>query len=209
MVTKTIPSNALIEELLRDAELAEEPGDIHENDVVHRPDSVIPTPMITTAMVSAGYIYIYDTVTHEQSITNRNMLVSQLEKKRPDGTRVFTTVRPKEPPKRGTLKCYLHKDQPERAHYDAIGLAVCSKSNLPSQYMVEQHMEHKHRVEWATISAERAAQEKAEDRAFQRALMARVGTEGASPRAAEKPPTPRRKRVPKAKKAQPQEQPNA
>lgn len=193
MVNQIAPSNKLIEELLRDAELAEEPGGFHENDVIHRPDGELPAPMVTAVMRSAGHVYIYDTETRERSITNRNMLQAQLEKKRPDGSSAFTTVAPLQPPARGTFKCLLHKDQPERAHYDTLGLPTCPKANIPSLYMVGQHMAHRHSTANATIESEREAREKAEDREFQRSLVRIAGGSGALAAGSQTAP-PRRKR---------------
>lgn len=117
-------------------------------------------PVSISSITGNDYVWIYDTVTRERSKTTKNMLPSQLRKVRPDGSRVFTTVKPKEQPARGTFKCMLHPDSPERAHYDEIGLATCNKSNLTSPYQVRRHMEKRHKDEWATIKEERDTKEK-------------------------------------------------
>jgi hypothetical protein len=141
-----------IEEIMLKAEAAPEPGDLKLSSKVEG-ESGIPE-MSVTELKSAGWVYIYDTKTRERSITNRNMLKTQLTKKRQDGTPVFTTNKPTEPPFRGTLKCWLHLDDPNRSHYDDIGLPICKKSNLTSPYQVRRHMEKRHRTEFQIIEQE-------------------------------------------------------
>ena len=174
----------LLEQLIQEAEEAAEPVGLQPDDVVHRPDEDLPVPMVASLLTSAGYVYIYDTRTGDRSITNRNMLVNQLKKTRqradaypgyPEGSFVFSTVKPKIERIQVTFTCLLHADRPERAHYDTMGLAVCRKANLPTQFQVLQHMQHRHRVEWATIELERTQREKVEEREFQRSLMSMAG----------------------------------
>jgi hypothetical protein len=119
----------------------------------------------TAKVESAGYVKIYDTKTGEMSLCNRNMLTHHLKKRRPDGSIVFTTIRPKFAPKRGQLKCLLHPDSPNRQHYDEMGLAVCKKSNITSPYQVIRHMQKRHKVEYGTIKEEEARLEKQRERA--------------------------------------------
>jgi hypothetical protein len=153
-----------IEEQIRDAEVAPESK--------VRLDSQEPlTEMSPTKMQSAGYVYIYDTRTNERSVCNRNMLTAQLKKARPDGSLVFTTRKPRVGPQRGTLKCMLHVDDPNRAHYDALGLAVCPKATLASPYQVQRHMQKRHKMEWATIKEETDREEKARNIKMQEAIL--------------------------------------
>jgi hypothetical protein len=128
--------------------------------------------MVTSEMSSAGYVFIYDTETGEQSKCNNNMLRQMLGLQRPNGRPVYTTRPPKEPPKRGTYKCLLHPDGPNRKHYDDLGLPTCRKANLTSPFQVNRHMQKRHPVEWATIESERVSREKQEERDFQRGLVA-------------------------------------
>jgi len=72
------------------------------------------------------------------------------------------------------LKCLLHPDNETRKHYDALGFGVCKKSNLVSEFQVDQHMQKKHKAEYKTIQAEIAKKEKDDDRAFQRAMLNRI-----------------------------------
>ena len=172
-----------IEELMQEVEEAEEPGNLREGQVLHRSNDDMPLGVQVASVVSAGHVFIYNTKTGSQSKTNRNMLEAQLKKVFPeDGTRVFTTIKPDFEPPRGTYKCLLHADNEERAHYDQMGLATCTKDDLASEYQVQRHMERRHRMEWATIGEERDRAEKDEERRFQRTLMAaiaQVGTNGA------------------------------
>ena len=195
----------LIEELMRDAEAAEEPGELKRAQLISKGDDEVPAPMMATELKSAGWVYIYDTLTHERSVCNKNMLKRHLEKKRPDGTFVFTTKVPTVPPKRGTLKCMLHPDNPNRAHYDDLGLPVCLKSNLTSPFQVTRHMQKRHKQEWATLEQERLAKKEQDDRDFQRAMMSGlkpqvVGTPEAPLYTSDKPPKEKKTRKPRAKK---------
>jgi len=176
--TEVIPEEQelaeLVEDMLRQADTAEEPGSSREERIVHRGDNEVPAPMVISTMESAGWVYIYDTRTGERSITNRNMLPTQLQKVRPDGSRVFTTVKPKVTPKRGTLKCLLHPDSPDRARFDEMGLPVCMKSNLTSPYHVRRHMEKRHQAEWAILEQEQRDKERDEDRNFRKLILGTV-----------------------------------
>jgi len=165
-----------IEEMILDAEVAREPGELQEKDVVHKGDDELPSTMKAIEVKSAGWVYIYDTRTGDRSLCNRNMLPQHLRKKREDGSKVFTTVDPGFRPPQGTLKCMLHKDSPDRAHYDELGLATCTKDNLKSKYQVIRHMQKRHKMEWETIEQERKDIEKDEDRMFQRLMMNKAMT---------------------------------
>src|SRR4030042_6807772 len=105
--------------MISQAQRAEEPGD--------RPGSVLEKgqmPSIVHSINSAGYVWMWDTRTGERSKTNVNMLPTQLKKKREDGSRVFTTIDPGITQFRGTLKCLLHSDSPNRKHFDELGFTV-------------------------------------------------------------------------------------
>ena len=158
-------------ELIEEAESAPEPGSFNRRQVIHSPSDAFPIDVQVSSLESAGYAYVYDTLTGDRSVINRNMLEQQLTKLRPDGTRFFTTVKPSFEPKRGELKCLLHEDDPERWQYDEWGFAVCNKSNLVSEFQVNRHVQIRHRMEWQTIYEERQAKEKEEERDFQRQLL--------------------------------------
>jgi len=168
--------NKLIEEMVKDAEVAAEPGELKTKQVLHKGDDELPSPTMITEIKSAGWVYIYDTKTGDRSLCNRNMLPQHLRKKRADGSTVFTTIDPGFRPPQRTLKCMLHKDSPDRAHYDELGLATCTKDNLKSKYQVIRHMQKRHKMEWETIEQERKDIEKDEDRMFQRLMMNKAMT---------------------------------
>jgi hypothetical protein len=173
-----------VEEILAQMEgavPAAEPGTLKPRDILHRGDDELPAQMMAGALTSAGYSYIWDRVTGERSLTNNNMLPTQLRKKHPDGARVFTTMPPKDAagnvivPHRGTHKCLLHADSPSRAVYDAMGLPTCRKANLTSNFQVRLHMQHRHKMAWDAIEEERTRAEKDTDRAFQQQVIALAG----------------------------------
>ena len=163
----------LIEEMVREAKGAPEPGTMQRGQVIEGEGD---TPMITHSLASAKYVYLYNTKTGLRIPCNRNMLRAQLQKKREDGTLRFTTIDPHITRKRGTYKCLLHPDDPNRNHYDDLGFAVCHKK-LTSPYQVKRHMGKRHKSEWAAIEEERKDRERQEDRDFQRQLMAKVTEE--------------------------------
>ena len=152
-----IENKVLIEEMIK-GQAAPEPGESVKDKVVHRGDEEQPAPMTFSQLKSAGYTIIYDIETGEQSITNNNMLAAQLKKMR-NGKRVFTTTKPSSEPKRGTIKCLLHPDDPNREHYNEMGLPQCRKSNLINEFQRTRHMQRKHRDEWAAIEAEKKERE--------------------------------------------------
>ena len=133
---------------------------------------------------SAGYVYIWDTQTGKSSVCNRNMLTSTLGKLRKDGTRFFTTIKPNFEPHGGQHKCLLHQSDENRAEYDELGLAVCTKDNLDSPYQVTIHMKARHPQEAATIEDINATAQREEDREFQRVLIQAAARGAALPTAA-------------------------
>ena len=171
-------------ELIEEAEAAPEPGSFNRSQVIHSSSDAFPIDVQIASLESAGYVYVYDTADGERSVVNRNMLEAQLSKLRPDGTRFFTTVKPAFEPVRGTLKCLLHKDDPERWQYDIWGFAVCNKSNLVSEFQVTRHVQVRHRMEWQTISDDRERKEKEEERNFQRQLLGAATRTGVQPEVA-------------------------
>ena len=150
---------------MRDAEAVLEPQ------IVIEKDKELDVEMTPTKLKSAGYVIIYDIRTHEPSICSRNNLRNCLQKKRSDGSIVFTTIKPKASPKRGSFKCMLHAEAPERDHYNDLGLPTCKKSNLTSPYQVIRHMQKRHKVEYATIKEEETRLEKEKERELRESLI--------------------------------------
>ena len=160
--------NVAVEEMLRDAEDAEEPGDMRAGAVLSRTAEMT---MTTVELQTAGWVYVYDTQTGDRSVINRNMLPQQLEKKRPNGTYVFSTRKPEGVTlARGTLKCFLHEDDPNRENYDRMGFVRCTKSNFISELDRSRHMRTRHPRAHATLENERVREEREEERLERRAL---------------------------------------
>ena len=109
----------------------------------------------------------------------------QLTKTLENGVRAFTTEKPSFEPDQGGIKCLLHPDDPNRAHYDALGFATCSKQNIPSPYQLQLHMAGRHRLENATINEEAEREEKEEEREFQRTLLQAAANGVANPPSSE------------------------
>jgi len=168
----TTENEALLQDMLQRAERADEPGD--PNKIVQKGDDETP-PTVVTTLKSAGYSYIYDTETRERSLINNNMLPSALKKKRPDGSSVFTAIKPDELPKRGAYKCMLHPDNPNREYYDSLGLPVCLKANLTAPFQVRRHMQKRHRMEYEALEEERLQAEKDRSTKLQESLIMAVG----------------------------------
>jgi len=165
----------MIEEQARDAQSAAEPVGTKVGDNVPGAKDWGAEHMKVSTSTGAGWVWVYDTVTREPSKINRNWLAKQLAKKRPDGSFYFTTVRPKQGPRRGTIKCMLHPDAPNRDHYDEMGFSTCPKHNLPNKHQQMQHMKNKHSQEWITIKEEtednKEAQRQHENEQFQKAIL--------------------------------------
>jgi len=175
-MTDTLQDNeSLIQEALRDAKLVELPSELKENPVIHRGDEELDAPMTVKELTSAGYVYVWDSRTFERAPVLYYMLPSILRRRREDGSFIWTTNDPKKLPKRGAMKCLLHKDSPDRKLYDEMGLRTCKKSNIINAFEVKQHMQKKHPKEWQALEDQRKERERQEDRAFQRTLYETIG----------------------------------
>jgi len=151
-----------IHEQLRDAEAAQEPGNMQPGVVIGNNEGMT---MTATELRSAGWVYVYNVRTGDRSTVNRNMLEQQLQKKFDDGTFAFSTKKPEGvEPQRGKIKCLLHKDDPNREVYIQMGLPECIKDNLNTNHDLTTHMQKRHRREWASIDGERQEEEKIKER---------------------------------------------
>ena len=209
-MTDTLQDNeSLIAEQLRDAKLVELPSELKANPVIHRGGEELDAPMTVKELTSAGYVYVWDSRTFKRAPVLYYMLPSILRRRRKDGSFIWTTNDPKQLPKRGTMKCLLHKDNLDRAKYDEMGLRTCKKSNIINLFEVKQHMLKKHSKEWQAIEDLRKERERQEDRSFQKTLYEAVGGKKleenpvVAPEAplyvSDNPPKARKKRVAKVK----------
>lgn len=156
----------LVEQMLDMAQKAEEPGGSGIGVVDTGKDTGVP--IIGHSLLSAGYTYMWNTKTGQQGLTNNNMAKTQLDKRFPDGTRVWTFTQPNFKPTRGVYLCDLHEDAEHRQYYNTLGMRTCPKSNLMNKYEVTRHMLKSHKVETRTIKEERDREEREADRAWQK-----------------------------------------
>lgn len=167
----TLTQEALIQEMLRDAQKVDVPSELTKNPIIHRGDETLVSPMTVREISSAGYVYVFDTRTYEKFPVLYYMLPSKLRTRRKDGSFRFGVSDPGLKPKRGTIKCMLHQEAEKRAYYDELGFRLCPKGNITNAYQLKQHMIKKHPAEWAAIEAEQKDKEKEEDRKLQRLLL--------------------------------------
>lgn len=170
-----VDNESLIAEQLRDAKLVDVPSELKSNPIIHKGDGELEAPMTVKELSSAGYVYVWDSRTFERAPVLYYMLPQLLRTRRDDGSFIWTTNDPKQLPYRGTLKCMLHKDSPDRESYNSMGLRVCKKSNIINEFEVKQHMIKKHSKEWAAIEDIRKERERQEDRAAQKELYTAIG----------------------------------
>ena len=158
----TTNNNPAIEEMMRDAEMADEPGDLKAGKVI---SASADMTMSTSELQSAGYVYVYDNRTAKRSVVNRNMLQQQLGKQREDGSFAFSTRKPEGvEPVMGTLKCFLHEDDPNREKYRQMGFVQCIKSNLLTELDRERHLRFRHPRAHATLENERTREDRDAER---------------------------------------------
>ena len=171
VITEEESNDTLIQEMLRDAETAEVSSEIKEHPVINEGTSEMPAPMVAKEISSAGYRYVYNRVTGEKIPVLYYMVPQVLRKKDASGKLRFTVYNPGVKQKKGTHKCWLHPDSPNRDHFDELGFRSCKKANLINPYQVTQHMKRKHPQEFAAIEEERKERERQEDRKLQQVLL--------------------------------------
>lgn len=137
--------------------------------------------VIVEDMTSAGYVWLYDTITRQGSKCNRNMVPAQLKQKREDGSLVYTLTAPSQPPFLGSYKCFLHAEHPKREEVvAALGVVKhCRKGTMGNKLAADSHSRRVHRDEWAAYQnyieetrREREDRDRAEDRELNRQLLA-------------------------------------
>ena len=166
---------ATVIEEMQHTEAAPEPGVDNLKSAVNESGKDIPAEFDGKPKIkwlsSAGYVYVWDNRTGERSTINRNMLETQLKKRRPDGSRVFTTIDPKIPVKSGNVKCLLHPGNPDRKKYEHLLYNTCRKENLRNDYQALRHLQKRHPDEYKAIQEEDRRLEKEEEREFRKALV--------------------------------------
>ena len=164
----TTQNNVALEEMLRDAEDAAEPGDMVSGQIISQNGEMT---MTTSQLQSAGWVYVYDTRTADRSVVNRNMLPQQLQKLRPDGSYVFSTRKPEGIEIIvGDLNCPLHADDPHREKYDRMGLVTCTKTGFMNEFNRDRHLRSRHPRAYSTLESERVREEREAERLERMAL---------------------------------------
>ena len=164
----TTNDGTAIEEMLRDAEAAVEPGDMTMGQVISQSEDMT---MTTHELQSAGWVYVYDTITADRSVVNRNMLPQQLQKQRLDGSYFFSTRKPEGvAPMVGELNCLLHADDPDREKYNRMGLVTCTKIGFRNELNRDQHLRGRHPRAYATLENERVREDREAERQERLAL---------------------------------------
>lgn len=174
MAPKDQSTDALLAEQLRDAKGIDLPSDLKTNPILHRGDETLPAPVTVHEIRSGKYFYIYESETGEKVPCMGYMLGQKLRQRLPSGKFRFTVNDPGIRPKRGTIKCMLHKDDPNREEYDLMGFRTCKKSNITNLHQLDFHMKRRHPQEWAAIEDKRKKAERKEDRDLQHLILDRV-----------------------------------
>ena len=168
-----------MEELMRDAEVAEEPGDIKQGSTVASTSNGMT--MTASELNSAGYVYVYDTQTGARSTVNRNMLPGVLQKRRANGSYFFSTKMPDVEILTGTIKCVLHPDDENRKKYDSYGFITCNKSNFKTRLDRDRHLRTRHKRAFETLQTEEARERQEADR-LERQMLTKTLSEMNQPK---------------------------
>ena len=181
--TVVVNKTALEEEALVHAVLANAPK-MGENVSDHDdPDFLNPeewgSKVSIDSLEGSAYLVVYHRRTREPSVIHQNSLRTVIQKVDPQtGELAFTLTKPTKAPYRGTLKCFLHKDDPDYQYYQSMGLPTCPKANLPNDYNRNLHMQRKHKSAYNVIQEERHMKEQAEEKEFRRLLLAQASKGG-------------------------------
>ena len=197
--------SVLAPDALSDTEIVALMGEVEDDtaprpmslqEIIHRGDETVPVPMWVSALAESGWIPMYHVATRERSLVSRNAAPMKLKEVDPEtGKRAWTLTRPAQPPWRGTLRCVLHPDNPNRAEYDRMGFPTCRKSNLPNELHQRMHMEHRHPMV-SKLLAERLSKgekeaelmERRAEREHQRALLEGMAGRAVTSEVAAAPP---------------------
>jgi hypothetical protein len=119
------------------------------------------------------FAYVISMLDGSTSRVLKHKLSEVLRKRSDDGTPKFwITGMPGTPPEpvNGSLKCLLNAEHPNRKWVDEAGLLgrTCPKSNLKSEFDVENHMLHRHPQESRLIDTALERERTAEARELAR-----------------------------------------
>ena len=123
-------------------------------------------PEILFMEISPGRvpIRVYSTKNGEHIDVPAYMIGAAMELKNEDGTFRFVADAKNAPEyKPGTIKCFLHKDSPERPILELVGLgsSFCPAEHLGSEYSKRMHGLHRHKQEFAAYQEHRENEKEA------------------------------------------------
>lgn len=126
------------------------------------------------------YVLAYNTRTGENIPFDVNRLPVILKKTHQDkrypqwvGRNLFTLDKTRAPEyRRGTMKCPLHPDSPDREFFNELGSDICRKANIPTLLAVENHVKIKHRQTWEYQQRLKQQEIEREEREWRRAFVA-------------------------------------
>lgn len=112
-------------------------------------------------------VTIYSVIDGEPISINRKRLEAVMAKKLDDGRDAFVGRSQGVPTyRKGTIKCFLHPESPERPILNEIGLSgiSCPAAQLANPHSKRIHAQHRHKQEWEAYMDYLNSQERDEDR---------------------------------------------
>lgn len=110
----------------------------------------LPEVVFLHIMNGRDPVILYDSQTGQEVVVQEHYVPTALDLINPDGGFRFVAKKEDAPTYvPNTIKCFLHRDSPERATVDKAGLAgkYCPSENLASVYSKTLHAQHKHKSE--------------------------------------------------------------
>lgn len=109
-------------------------------------------PIFQRADPPKKYAVIYSMLDGEELYWPLKIVTACLSKRDPETGKFLFTANKEEAPEyvKGTTKCFLHKDSPDRVILDQIGMAniLCPAGQLASTYSKRIHAQHRHKNQW-------------------------------------------------------------
>jgi hypothetical protein len=125
-----------------------------------------------TSLRFKGYRRVWDTLTGRMALQPWWLLWQTMQKKREDGSQVFTLEDPHIPPDYGLdLKCPLHVDSPEWPELKSMGFKSCKRIHVPHQDARERHLRSSHKSAYQAIQRLREDRQREEDRQLQKDML--------------------------------------
>lgn len=157
---------------MNNAEEAEDPTFEGVGTVLQKPSNENPMAAVISEISGPGWVYLYNTMTHEKVKVNKWNLQQALKKRHNDPTHpdfmgkpLFSTQKTGDR-QYGQFHCYLYggsddkkceacgKVHTKHPMYDQCmdwGMKKCLGAHIPSPFEVRRHMERRHKIEWGAI----------------------------------------------------------